>query len=314
MADFDKDEYKFPDEIEDTRGKSVDESEAELEIEIVDDTPEKDRNRTPMKDQPADVTEEELNRYSDQKLKDRLAHLGKGIHETRRAKEAAEREREEAVNLANSVIEENRRLKGSLAKGNEVLLDQAKHSLQVDLATAKKKYKEAYESGDSDALLEAQELLTDTKFKIDKVDNYRPALQNEESSVQIEPEVQRDSKAQAWQDDNQWFGQDEEMTGFALALHQKLVKSGVDTRSDEYYKRINSRMRQVFPENFGGEARIDESEKSRKSSNVVAPVTRSVAPKKITLTTTQVALAKKLGVPIELYAKKVAEEMRKQNG
>lgn len=313
MADYEKDEFKFPDEVE-NEGKPADDVEAELEIEVVDDTPEKDRNRTPMKDQPAEVTEEELNRYSDQKLKDRLAHLGKGIHETRRAKEAAEREKEEALRLAQSVIEENKKLKGSLAKGNEVLLDQAKHSLKVDLEAAKKKYKEAYESGDSDALVAAQELLTDTKFKLDKVENFKPTLQQEENSVQIEPEVQYDAKAQAWKDKNQWFGEDEEMTAVALALHQKLVKSGVNTRSDEYYKRIDARMKQVFPENFDSENRVDESEKSRKSSSVVAPVTRSVAPKKITLTTTQVALAKKLGVPIELYAKKVAEEQRKQNG
>jgi hypothetical protein len=118
MAEFEKDEYKFPDEIE-NKGKPVD-TEDDFEIEVVDDTPERDRNRTPMKDQPAEVTEEELNKYSDQKLKDRLAHLGKGIHETRRAKEAADREKDEALRLAESVIEENRKLKGSLAKGNEV--------------------------------------------------------------------------------------------------------------------------------------------------------------------------------------------------
>jgi hypothetical protein len=305
-------EFKFPDEIE-NEAKSVD-TDDNLEIEVVDDTPEKDRNRTPMKDQPADVTEEELNRYSDQKLKDRLAHLGKGIHETRRAKEAAEREKEEALRLAQSVIEENKKLKGSLAKGNEALLDQAKHTLKLDVENAKKQYKEAYEAGDSEALVAAQELLTDTKFKLDRVENFKPTLQDDENSVQIEPEVPYDAKAQAWKENNQWFGEDEEMTAVALALHQKLVKSGVNTRSDEYYKRIDARMKQVFPENFDSEDRVDESEKSRKSSSVVAPVTRSVAPKKITLTTTQVALAKKLGVPIELYAKKVAEEMRKQNG
>ena len=152
-------------------------------------------------------------------------------------------------------------------------------------------------------------------MKVEKVNNFKlPALQEEETSVQIPetaPSAPVDTKAEAWRQVNPWFGTDDEMTSFALGLHQKLVKSGVDPNSDEYYERINSRMRQVFPESFG-EAEEPETKTVRKS-NVVAPATRSVAPKKITLTQTQVALAKRLGVPLTEYAKQVAEEMRKQS-
>ena len=103
------------------------------------------------------------------------------------------------------------------------------------------------------------------------------------------------------------------MTSFALGLHQKLVREGVDPRSDAYYERVNKRLRQVFPENFSDGVEKQEEKPKRTSSNVVAPANRSVAPKKITLTQTQVALAKKLKIPLELYARKVAEGMT-QNG
>ena len=104
------------------------------------------------------------------------------------------------------------------------------------------------------------------------------------------------------------------MTSFALGLHNKLVKEGLDPKSDDYYEKIDSRMRQVFPDQFEDYEPEPEAEKPRRQSNVVAPATRSTSPKKVKLTQTQVNLAKRLGVPLDLYAKKVAEEMRKNNG
>lgn len=103
------------------------------------------------------------------------------------------------------------------------------------------------------------------------------------------------------------------MTAFALGLHNKLTKDGVDPRSDKYYEKINSRMRQVFPDQFDDGLEDDEPVSTRrKSSNVVAPATRSTAPKKIRLSQSQIAIAKKLGVPLEDYAKQQAALMRKQ--
>ena len=166
--------------------------------------------------------------------------------------------------------------------------------------------------------MEAQEALTNATLKADRVKNITiPPLQEEDSDVQTAyntPEPSVDARATAWQAKNKWFGEDDEMTSFALGLHQKLVKQGVNPQSDDYYEKINSRMRQLFPEQFTDESNDLETEEPRRKANVVAPATRSVAPKKITLTRTQVALAKKLGVSLEDYAKQVALELRKQNG
>lgn len=288
--------------------------EPEVEIEVVDDTPPKDRNRKPS-EPPEEATDEELESYSE-KVRRRIQHLSKGYHDERREKERVLRERQEMEAYTQKVLEENRNLKANMSKSQEALLEQAKRVADTELEQAKTKYKEAYESGDADKVLEAQEELTNARFKVEKVKNFKPApLQDEETSVQTQstaPQASYDEKAEAWRQDNAWFGTDEEMTAFALGLHQKLVKSGVDPRSDEYYERINSRMRQVFPDTFG-DAEETEAVAPARKSNVVAPATRSVAPKKITLTKTQVAIAKKLGVPLTEYAKQVAEEMRKQS-
>jgi hypothetical protein len=315
-------EYEFPDENE---VKEASQQELPLEktaqapedVLVVDDTPEGDRGRPPLDTIPEDVTDEELERYTDQKLRKRLEHLGKGYHEQRRKAEAALREKEEALRIAQAIIEENKKLKGSLNRGQEALINQAKAATELELEKAKKKFKEAYDAGDSDALVDAQDALTAAKLKADRIASFKPTpLQEEEKGVETKPFVQApppDTKALAWQDNNRWFGQDEEMTSFALGLHQKLVRSGVNPQSDEYYERIDSRMRQVFPDAFTSPGESEKVEKPTRaiSNNVVAPATRSTASKKIVLTQTQVNIAKRLGVPLELYAKKVAEEARK---
>jgi hypothetical protein len=284
----------------------------EVEIEIVDDTPPKDRGRKPS-DPPEDPTDEELEGYSE-KVRKRMSHLTKGYHDERRAKETAFREKEEAIRYAQQILEENKNLKGTVGKNQEVLLEQAKRATASEVEQAKAKYKLAYESGDSDAVVAAQDDLTAAKIKADRINNFKlPTVQAPETEVQRQqtaPAPQVDEKAVNWQQNNSWFGSDDEMTSFALGLHQKLVKQGLDPRSDEYYEKINSRMRQVFPDEFDADEEV-EVEKPRQKSNVVAPATRSTAPKKIVLTPTSVALAKRLGVPLEEYAKQVALGMRK---
>jgi len=308
MADIEKQEFKFPHEAEESKETKVEfEIEGEPEIEVVDDTPEPDRGRAPMKEPPAEVTDEELTQYSEG-VKKRIQHFSKGYHDERRAKEAAFREREEALRLAQSLVEENQKLQGSLGKGQEALLAQAKQVVANEVDQAKVKYKQAYESGDADALVTAQEELTAAKIKADRVNNYRPApLQQTKPAVQPAPEPKADAQALAWQEANQWFGSNRRMTAVALEIHTELVESGVSPTSSEYYEKINSEVRKVFPEAF-------PSEKPAKKSAVVAPATRSTAPRKIVLTQSQVNLAKRLGLPLEVYAKQVAEEMRKQNG
>jgi hypothetical protein len=307
MADF-----KFPDEVaaEAAKDEVEFEVEGEAEIEVVDDTPEKDRGRAPMKEAPAEVTDDELAQYSEG-VKKRIQHFSKGYHEERRAKETALREREEAVRIAQTLVEENKKLQGSLGQGQQALLEQAKKVVANEVEQAKAKLKSAHEAGDTEAFIAAQEELTTAKIKAERVNNFKPAVAKPEVPVvqpapRPEPQVQVDTKARAWQDANPWFGADDEMTAVALTVHKKLVESGVNTTSDEYYEKINFRVRQLFPDAF-------PSEKVRKSS-VVAPATRSTAPKKIVLTQSQVSIAKRLGLTNEQYARAVAEEMRKQNG
>jgi len=313
-------EFKFPDEVEGKNAKTEDkvdfevEGDSEPEIEVVDDTPPEDRGRKPMAEPPKEVTDEELAKY-DEGVQKRIKHFTKGYHEERRAKETAEREKDEAIRLAQAVLEENKKLKGSVNQNQTALLEQAKRVISNEVETAKRMYKEAYESGDSDKLLEAQEALTTAKIRADKVNNFRPTpLQEEETPVQIAQQPTRaapvDEKLLAWQDQNQWFGSNKRMTAYALGLHEDLVAEGIPSGSEEYYRRIDTDIRQRFSDQFGAEESVD-AKPQRTKSNIVAPATRSTAPKKIVLTQTQVNLAKRLGVPLELYARKVAEEMRK---
>jgi hypothetical protein len=290
----------------------------DLDIEVVDDRPAEDQGVKRAAPKPMDLSDEEMDEYSE-RVRKRLQHFSKGYHDQRRAAEAASREREEAVRYAQQIAEENRKLKGTVNKNQEAMLESAKKLVVTEHEDAKAKYKQAYESGDADAVLKAQEDLTSAQLKLEKVNNLKiPALQEDEYDVQTQqtaPAQSVDERAVTWQAKNKWFGEDDEMTSFALGLHQKLVKQGVNPRSDDYYEKINSRMRQVFPESFEGEDEYEEvTEEPRRKATVVASATRSVAPKKITLTRTQVALAKKLGVPLEEYAKQAAMELRKQNG
>ena len=289
-----------------------------IEIEVYDDTPKADRNRKPS-EPPEDVTEEELEDYSE-KVRKRIQHFSKGYHDERRAKEAAFREKQELEALTKNLVEENKKLKGNVNKNQTALLEQAKKTATAELAQVKKAYKEAHESGDSDALVLAQESLTNVKIKTDKLNNFKiPPLQGEQTPVQPgvasqpTPEPVADARAVEWAKKNTWFGSDDEMTSLALGLHNKLAKQGVDLQSDEYYEAIDTRMRQVFPDNFE-EIPEQEAEKPKRQANVVAPATRSTAPKKVKLSRTQIALAKRLGLTPEQYARQVALDMRKENG
>lgn len=293
--------------------------EDDVEVEVIDDTPTADRNRKPSAP-PEEVTEEELESYSD-KVKKRIQHFSKGYHDERRAKEQALREREELERYAKVLIDENQKLKGSVDKGHNALLESAKKQVQIELQAAKQKYKEAYEAGDTDAIIAAQEGLNNAQIRLDRVNSVKPkaehpapeSLQPPQVTVQHQqtppPSRQpaRDEKAEAWRNDNPWFGSDDEMTAAALGYHSKLVKQGVNPTSDEYYEKVNSRMRQLFPESFDDDIDDElEQRKTKKAPTVVAPATRSTGPIKVQLSETQVALAKRMGVSLSDYAKQVA--------
>jgi hypothetical protein len=325
MAEMEKVEFEFPDEKEEKESRKgsrvvTPEPEEKVEVaqeedfEVVDDTPEEDRGRKPMENPPEDPTDEELATYSKrEKTKTREFH--KAYHDERRAKEAAMREKEEAIRIAQAILEENNRLKGTVNQSQNALLEQAKRTVAQELEDAKRKYKQAYENGDSDALVAAQEEITSAKIKADRVNNFKPKpLQEEKNQVQMpEPQVRVDPKAENWRRANEWFGVDREMTGFALAVHDKLVsEEGLSPQSDEYYQRIDGRLRQVFPEKFASAKPADANQ--RPNANVVASASRSVAPKKITLTASEVNIAKRLNIPLERYAREVAVLRRNNNG
>jgi hypothetical protein len=305
-----KEDFAEPAESKVKPAREADTGDDDFEVEIVDDTPKADRNRK-ASEPPTDVTDEELEDYSD-KVRKRIQHFSKGYHDERRAKEEANRQSQELERVTQQLMEENKKLKGNVNKNQTALLDQAKKNASIESENAKRAYKEAYEAGDSDAVLDAQDKLTNAKLKSERLANFKlPALQEAETPVEQKtetaPAVQVDTRAADWQKANSWFGPDDEMTSLALGLHNKLVKKGVSPQSDEYYESIDTRMRQVFPDNF------EDAEPKRKTQ-VVAPATRSTAPKKVTLTRTQVQLAKRLGLtPLE-YAKQVAIDMRKANG
>ena len=293
----------------------IEDDEDDVDVEVVDDTPAADRGRKPS-DPPEEVTDEELEEYSD-KVRKRIKHFSKGYHDERRAKEAAMREKQELERLAQQLFEENKKLKTSSTKSQAALIEQAKRSAAADMEQAKASYKTAYDSGDSEAVLAAQEKLTTARLKLEKVNNLRvPTLQEAETPVQVKaepaPAPQVDQRAMEWKNRNPWFQTDDEMTSFALGLHNKLVKQGVSPQSDTYYESIDTRMRQVFPDQF--EDTKQRTPEPKRKASVVAPATRSTASNKVTLTRTQVQIAKRLGLTPEQYARQVAIDMRKQNG
>jgi hypothetical protein len=302
---MDRDEFKFPDEIEETKAKGG-EVEDQLEIEVEDDTPEQDRGRDPMpKEIVEDLENDELEDYSDT-VKTRLKQMKKVWHDERRAKEAAYREQQEAVNLAKKLMEENQKLRVQYNTGEQHFMATAQHSATLELDNARKSYKEAYDSGDADKLLESQEALTNATLRVNQLKNYRPKpLQEKEVAVQQQQQPQQnavtrpDDKALAWQERNPWFGQDEEMTASALGLHEKLKRNGVAVGSDEYYATLDKTIRKRFSENFAAEP------SRTKSSTVVAPATRSTSPNKVRLKASQIQLAKKFGLTPEQYAREV---------
>ena len=311
--------FKFPDELDDNdKDVEVTVSGDDVEVEIVDDTPEKDRGRKPLDREVEDPTDEEIESYSEG-VKKRIKELTHARHDERRAKESLLREKQELERLAQHMVSENTKLKEYVKSGTEQYAASIKQVADSELENAKRQYKAAYESGDADALVAAQEAMTDAKMRTEAAKNFRaPPLQDAETTVQTQPQASRpeiDEKTVRWQAKNQWFGSTgyEEHTSFALGLHQKLVNSGLDPRSDEYFERIDARMKSTFPEVFGSEDKPRSGDGSKRPSSVVAPATRSTGARKIQLTPTQVALAKRYGLTPQQYANEVAK-LEKSNG
>jgi len=295
-------DYKFPDEQDDSKDNELDD---EIIVEVEDKTPPEDRNKAPL---PEKIKEElyndELEDYST-KVKKKLLQMKKLAHDERREKEAALREQNEAVEFAKKLMDENKRLKSNLNSSEKNVLLSVTKTVEMELDQAKKAYREAYDSGDTDRVMEAQERLTEATLKIDKVRNFRPQpVEDQETVVQTpQPRTQeapKDPSAVAWQQENPWFGEDEEMTSLALGLHEKMRREGVRISSQEYYNRLNTTIRKRFPERFEN-AEEQDDRPSRKSS-VVAPATRTTSAKRVKLSPGELNLAKKFNLTPEQFA------------
>lgn len=321
-------EFEFPDEVgtkappeEKVNKAAADDS--EFDLEIVDDTPVQDRGRKPMDEPPEEVTEDELKTY-DEKVQKRLKKFTKGYHDERRAKEEALRERQAAEDFARQVFEENKRLQHQLSEGSKIFIEQGKSSAQLELEQAKKHYKDAYEQGDVDAVADAQAKIASATLKLDKAENLRPIEVQEKPEYSPQQRTQpANDRLQQWMSANPWYGDESNedhtvMSATALGVHSALVKQYGQNYAgtDEYYQKLDSRLRNTFPDYFRSQEDQDDPEEEpaqqaaprAKPSTVVAPATRSTSPKKVKLSASQVAIAKRLGVPLELYAKKVAEQ------
>jgi hypothetical protein len=311
-------EFKFPDEQDESVVVSQQED-GDIEIEIVDDTPERDKGRRPLDREVADPTDAEIENYT-KGAQDRIKELTHARHDERRAKEALQREKQELERLAQHMQQENQKLKQYVDSGTQQYNKMAESAAEAELDKARRDYKVAQEAFDTDGIIAAQEALTEAKMKIAAAKNFRPAaLQRDEDVVQTRQpapqQVQPDEKTLRWQAKNQWFGSNgfEEVTSFALGLHQNLVNNGVDPRSDEYFERIDARVKVKFPEVFGGTDDRKSGDSQKRPTSVVAPAARSSGAKKIQLTATQVALAKKYGLTPQQYAAEVAK-LERNNG
>jgi len=291
-----------------------------FEIEVEDDTPPEDRGkpRRPEGAEPDVPNDDELEGYSEG-VKKRISKLKYEFHEERRAKEEAERIREEAIRFAQAQKREAEDLRKRLSEGQGAVVTQAKARVETQLESAKAKFKQAYEAGDADAMLDAQTKLTELQNEMYRLASYKPQPAPASSpapqatapatSQQVPRPPQR---ALDWAQKNTWFQKDEEMTGYAFGVHERLVKSGVDPNSETYYNEIDTAMRRVFPNKFD-EPDQEVKTQARQTGSVVASAARSSkSPRKVVLTQSAVALAKRLGLTPEQYAAQLMKE--KTNG
>ena len=296
-------------------------------VEILDDTPLEDQGKTPMPDEIVrEVEEDELDEYSD-KVKTRLKQMKKIYHDERRLKEEVTRQQEESIALNKHLIQENQKLKHEYASGEKTLVETYESAANLELANAKRQYKEAYDSGDSDAVVEAQQALNTVNHKLQRVADYKPTLQDVESGVYSEvgtKAIEPDAKTQAWQKRNEWYGgqslDDLEMTALALGLHQRLEREHGRqyVGTDNYWHSVDTMMKRRFPEKFEGEGgtsiKLTDYESGKladksdtRPASIVAPASRSTGSKRIVLKKSQIDLAKKIGVTPEQYARELAK-------
>ena len=275
--------------------------EIELKEEAVEKTEEKPQETSEEKPEKKD---EELNEYS--------KNVQKRINQITDRYRKEQRDKEEAVRLAETLKSENEKLQTQISNLDKGYITEYGTRIESQLASASEALKKALEVNDAEAIVKANQAIAKATIEQER---HRLAKERQESQPEVkpqeqtqpqaQPEAQVDPKAKAWAENNPWFGENEEMTMLAMGLDKKLKQEGFDPRSDEYYTEINKRIRKRFPEEF-------EEEKTS-SANRVAPAdsTASRSSNKgrrtVKLSPSQVAMAKRLNVPLEEYAKYVKE-------
>lgn len=318
MATAKFEEYKFPDEQAEEKLEVQVEDGEDVEVKIVDDTPPEDQFVEPLTDEIKDDLEkiDESDDYTNN-VRLKFKQYKKAWHDERRAKESAFREQQEALAAAQRILDENRKLKNMLESGEKELISNYKSSAELEVDKAERNYKEAYDSGDADKLLEAQRELVRAEMKLDKAKSYKPTVQMPENDVQTtqqpQPTQQMDPKVASWVSRNTWFVDQNKiaMRKYAEGVHEELAarygKAYIGT--DEYFKSIDKEVVRRFPEEFASTTKNEEVDKPTrtKPSTVVAPAKRSTSSKQVVLTKTQAALAKKLGLSNEQYAREMTK-------
>jgi hypothetical protein len=295
-------EIEEVEEVEEGEMTEVELPESETDEEAFTKATPKDRGET----------EDEIEEYSES-VKKRIGKLTFKIRESERREQAA-------IDYAKSVQDELNKTKNKLSKTDQNLYDEYRNRVSSELLGASDRYKKAYENGDTDSLLEAQKDLA--KLAVEEESLKRISLKKEVENVTEEqvlervqqapprqqaPQIQEDPKARAWASKNDWFGSDIAMTTSAFAFHRQLVEQeGYDPTSNEYYREVDRRMADSFPHKLGNVSPNTVNEVVAGSSRG-STTTRSRLRKKVQLTPSQVAIAKRLGVPLEEYAKHVKE-------
>jgi hypothetical protein len=304
------------DEVETEAAPAAEDADDDFEIEIVDDVPDDEKPRRAENEKPDLPDDDDLENYSESVQK-RIKKLKFEYHEAERQKQEAARLREEAINYAKQIQAENERLRQSLQQNEGSLVEQAKARVESELSSAKAAYRAAYEAGDSEGVLEAQSKLTKLQNDMYRLQNYRPQPQAQ-PAPQLAPQPQKAEDVQltpaqkSWLAKNDWYGKDRQMTAFALGVHEELVHSGVVPDSERYYSEIDQQVRSRFADKFSDAADQEEvTPRQKKAANVVAPAARSAkTPRKIKLTSTQAAIAKRLGLTNEQYAAQLMKDAR----
>jgi len=302
-------------EVEETTEIEVEIEEAPVEQKQEVETKVEESKPEATEEAEAENSDTEIDKYS-AGVQKRIDQLTKKYRDEEKAREEALQLREEAVKYAQQVKDENEKLRKSLDENETVLLDQAKGRVEAQIAQANANYKTAYEAGDPDKLLEAQSELTRLQNEQYRVSNFKASKREEPEPVPTEvpkqeaqPEPAKPpQRALDWADKNTWFMEDKRMTGFAYGVHEELVTKGVEPNSEQYYNEIDAAMKEAFPTKF--EVVAEESAPPQpQAGNVVAPPSRtSKKPRKVKLTPTAAALAKRLGLTAEQYAAQLMKD------